>query len=102
MVKTSQAVRAIRLAGIALAVAFACALGVAGSAAAAETGGSTPLTVQAPSLTTQASSNGLVDGHVYVIKSALKSDYALDISGASKANGANAQMYAFNATNAQQ
>ena len=100
MEKTLHSLRAFCLAIAVAAIACACSFGATEQALAADNG-STQLTVNA-SVTTQASSNGLVNGHVYVIKSALKNDYVLDISGASKANGANAQMYAFNATLAQQ
>ena len=92
----------VRLALAAMVLAFACVLAAVSPALAAESDNTMQLTVQATPMTTQASSNGLVNGHVYVIKSSLKSDYALDITGASKANGANAQMYAFNTTKAQQ
>lgn len=88
------------LAIAAAALACACSFGMAGQAVAADSG-STPLTVNS-SVTTQASSNGLISGHVYVIRSSLKSDYVLHVKGSSKADGANVQMYAFNTGKAQQ
>ena len=52
------------------------------------------------SLSAQSSSQTIEDG-TYVIKSAINNKYVLDIAGASNTNGANAQIYESNNSNAQ-
>ena len=59
------------------------------------------LTVSSTLQTAASKSNGLVNGHVYIVRPALNSHYALDVVGASTSSKANVQLYKSNRTNAQ-
>ena len=79
--------------------AFACALALMfGASPAFAEPTASGVTIDAPE---QSASSPAVEPGVYYIQSAVGGRFMLDISGASKRDGANAQIYASNATNAQ-